>query len=78
LPAGIAVQPVLLDYGPEAASIAWVGEEHGLDNFMRILARRRPVELTVHFLTPLSGDALTNRKTMAAAAREALLRKLPG
>ncbi len=78
IPQGIAVQPVLLDYGPEAERIAWIGEEHGLDNFLRILARGRPVRLTVHFLEPLRGAALDNRKTIAAAAREALLRAMPG
>ncbi|MDE2435601.1 MAG: 1-acyl-sn-glycerol-3-phosphate acyltransferase [Sphingomonadales bacterium] len=78
LPAGIAVQPVLLDYGSEAAQIAWVGEEHGLDNFLRILAWRRPVPVTVTFLPPLSGDQLTNRKTISAAARDAILRALAG
>ena len=76
IPAGIAVQPVLLDYGPEAAQIAWVGEEHGLDNFLRVLARGRPVRLTVHFLPVLTGAQLENRKTIALAAREALLREL--
>jgi lyso-ornithine lipid O-acyltransferase len=76
LPPGIALQPVLLDYGPEAADIAWVGEEHGLHNFLRILARSRPVRIDVHFLPVLEGEALTNRKTIAAAAREALLRRL--
>lgn len=76
IPEGIAVQPVLLDYGPEAADIAWVGEEHGLDNFLRILARSRPIRLTVHFLEPLAGEALTNRKTIAATAREELLAAL--
>jgi 1-acyl-sn-glycerol-3-phosphate acyltransferase len=76
LPPGIAVQPVLLDYGPDAAQIAWVGEEHGLDNFLRILASRRPVPVTVHFLPPLVGEQLANRKTMAQAAREAILQQL--
>lgn len=76
LPEGIAVQPVLLDFGSEAAKIAWIGEEHGLDNFLRILARGRPLALTVHFLPVLTGEALTNRKTIAAAAREAMLREL--
>jgi 1-acyl-sn-glycerol-3-phosphate acyltransferase len=74
LPTGIAVQPVLLDYGREAAGIAWIGEEHGLDNFLRLLARRRPIDLTVKFMPVLSGPELTNRKIIAAAAREALLR----
>ena len=60
--------------GREAADIAWVGTEHGMANFKRILARSRPVELTVRFLPPLSGEALASRKTIAAAAREAILR----
>ena len=76
LPDGIAVQPVLLDYGPEAAAVAWVGDEHGLDNFLRILARRRPVNLTLRFLPVLGGAELTNRKTIAAAARAAMLAAL--
>jgi 1-acyl-sn-glycerol-3-phosphate acyltransferase len=72
-PPGVAVQPVLLDYGAEAADIAWVGAEPGLANFLRILSRRSKVELTVHFLEPLTGEALANRKTMAAAARAEIL-----
>lgn len=71
-PPGVAVQPVLLDYGPDAASLAWVGDEPGLDNFLRILAADRPVELTVDFLPPLAGEALANRKTLAAAAQAAI------
>lgn len=73
MPEGIAVQPVYLDYGREAPAIAWVGDEHGVDNFLRILARARPIRLTLHFLPPLEGESLKDRKTIAAAAREALL-----
>ena len=76
LPARISVQPVLLGYGAEAADIAWIGDEHGLDNFLRILARRKPVQLAIHFLPPLHGAALDSRKTIAAAAREAVMREL--
>ena len=76
VPEGIAVQPVLLDYGAEAADIAWIGEEHGFDNFKRILARRQPIRLMVRFLPPLTGKALHDRKTMAAAARAAMLAEL--
>ncbi len=76
VPEGMAVQPVLLDYGAEAADIAWIGEEHGLDNFKRILARGRPLRLTIRFLVPLAGEALRDRKTMAAAARAAMLAEL--
>ncbi|MFN5781350.1 MAG: 1-acyl-sn-glycerol-3-phosphate acyltransferase, partial [Novosphingobium sp.] len=78
LPGGIAVQPVLLHFGPEVADIAWVGEEHGVDNFLRLLARRRPIELTVHFLPVLTGAELASRKTIAQAAREAMLARLSG
>lgn len=76
LPPGIAVQPVLLDYGTDAAEIAWVGVEHGLHNFLRILARPRPLRITLHFLPVLEGPQLANRKAIAAAAREALLARL--
>ncbi|MBO9497867.1 MAG: 1-acyl-sn-glycerol-3-phosphate acyltransferase [Novosphingobium sp.] len=75
LPEGVPIQPVLLDYA-EAPGMAWVGEEHGLDNFKRILARGRPLHLTIHFLPVLQGAELANRKTMAAAAREAILRAM--
>jgi 1-acyl-sn-glycerol-3-phosphate acyltransferase len=73
LPDGLVVQPVWLDYGADAADIAWIGEEDGLDNFLRILARRKPIALTIHFPAPLRGQALANRKTIAAAARDAIL-----
>ena len=72
LPDGVSAQPVLLDYGAEARDIAWIGEEHGLDNFLRICARAQPLPLTIHYLPALSGDDLQNRKTIAAAARQAM------
>ncbi len=71
LPEGAVIQPVLLAY-EDVPGMAWVGEEPGLDNFKRILARLRPVRLEVHFLPPLSGAELTDRKTMSAAARAAI------
>jgi 1-acyl-sn-glycerol-3-phosphate acyltransferase len=67
----VPVQPVALDYG-EAAEIAWHGAESGMTNVRRILARRRPVELTIRFLEPLEGEALANRKVMATAAQDAI------
>ena len=67
-----AVQPVLLAYD-DAARIAWVGEELGLDNFKRILARLRPVRLTLVFLPPLADGALADRKAISAAARMRIL-----
>jgi 1-acyl-sn-glycerol-3-phosphate acyltransferase len=67
----VPVQPVALEYA-EAAEIAWHGAEPGLANVRRILARRRPVDLTIRFLDPLTGTALANRKIMTAEAEQAI------
>jgi 1-acyl-sn-glycerol-3-phosphate acyltransferase len=69
---GVTVQPVWLDYGALTTAIAWVGDEPGVANFKRILARRGPLELTIHFLEPLAAAALANRKSMAMAAHQAI------
>ncbi|WP_235829542.1 lysophospholipid acyltransferase family protein [Croceicoccus estronivorus] len=76
LPAGVSVQPVFLDYGAEAQAIAWYGEESGIANFIRILARWRPIKVEVHFLTPLADNALNSRKEMAAEAGAAIDREM--
>jgi 1-acyl-sn-glycerol-3-phosphate acyltransferase len=75
LPEGVAVQPAYLEY-EDAPAIAWVGEEHGLDNFLRILARVKPLRLRLHFLPPLEGGDLDSRKTIAAAAQAAIERAM--
>lgn len=71
-PETLAVQPVWLDYGPAVHQIAWVGEEPGLANALRILARLRPIPLTVHILPPLDAEERFDRKRMASAARAAI------
>ena len=76
LPEGLTVQPVALDYGRDGPEIAWIGVEHGRTNFLRIMARREHISITIHFLTPLTGGDLTNRKTMTAASHAAILAKL--
>lgn len=76
LPEGLTVQPVVLAY-EDVPEISWVGEEHGLDNFKRILARLRPIRLTIRFLPPLEGADLADRKTVAQAAQSAIARALP-
>jgi lyso-ornithine lipid O-acyltransferase len=76
LPDGVAVQPVLLDYGPQVANLAWIGVEPGQHNFKRLMAQRTPARLNVHFLPPLAGDDLANRKSIANAARMAILQEL--
>jgi 1-acyl-sn-glycerol-3-phosphate acyltransferase len=68
----IPVQPVWLDYGPQVQDIAWVGDEPGLTNALRILARWRPLHLTAHFLPPLQGEARANRKAVAHAAHTSI------
>jgi len=71
----VPIQPVALDY-KDAAEIAWFGDEPGMRNVNRILSRPGRVELTIKFLEPLTGDALTNRKTMTAAAQAAIQQTL--
>ena len=70
----VPIQPVALDY-KDAPEIAWFAGEPGMVNVRKILSRRR-VELTIRFLEPLSGEALTNRTAMTAAAQEAIARAL--
>lgn len=68
----VPVQPIWLDYGPEVRDLAWVGDEPGLANALRILARWRPIPLTIHFLAPLEGEARADRKAIARAAHDSI------
>lgn len=78
LPTGTRVVPVWIDYGREAATIAWIGEETGFANFLRILARREPLEVTVHILPALAGGNLGDRKAITLAARDAIETRMGG
>jgi lyso-ornithine lipid O-acyltransferase len=75
-PPGIMVQPVMLDYGEAGPDIGWLGEEHGRDNALRVLARRGSFPVNVHFLEPFHPRDFPGRKTIAAESqrriREAL------
>lgn len=71
-PPRLRVQPVFLDYGAEANEIAWLDPESGLDNFKRLLARKRPLLLTIHYLEPLPDAVEADRKLLAEAARAAI------
>lgn len=79
-PAGVLVQPVMLDYGAVAEEIGWVGEESGQHNAMRIMARKGTFPLNIHFLEPFSPEEYRGRKAIAAKARmeieEALVKAL--
>lgn len=74
----VPVQPVWLDYGPQTADVAWVGQEPGLTNALRILARWRPVRLTIHFLPALQEHQCSDRKVIARSAREAIAARIAG
>ncbi|GMN04094.1 lysophospholipid acyltransferase family protein [Erythrobacter sp. MTPC3] len=68
-PPGVMVQPVLLDYGSVAEWIGWIGEEGGLNNAKRVLARKGTFPLKVHFLEPFSPADFRGRKAIGAEAR---------
>ena len=67
-PPGVMVQPVFLDYRA-APDVAWVGDEPGLDNALRIFARAGSFPLTIRFLEPFDPAKLNGRKAVAAEAR---------
>lgn len=71
-PSGVLVQPVLIDYGLVAEDIGWIGEESGLNNARRTLARRGTFRLRIHFLEPFSPEEFRGRKAIAARARGAI------
>ncbi|MFB0610945.1 lysophospholipid acyltransferase family protein [Aurantiacibacter poecillastricola] len=75
-PPGVMVQPVVIDYGDMAEWIGWIGEESGLNNFKRVLARRGSFPVCLYYLEPFWPSEEGNRKTIAARARERIEAKL--
>lgn len=75
-PPGVLVQPIVLDYGPVAEWIGWVGNESGVNNFKRVLSRKGSFRLGIHFLEPFSPEEYRGRKAIAAKAREEIEAKL--
>lgn len=69
-PPGVLVQPVMLDYGENAVEIGWVGDESGLHNAMRVMARKGTFPLRINYLEPFSPENYRGRKAIAAKARE--------
>lgn len=69
-PPGVLVQPVLLDYGHVAEEIGWIGEESGVNNAKRIMARSGTFRLNITFLEPFSPEDHRGRKAIASKARE--------
>ncbi|MBX7540210.1 lysophospholipid acyltransferase family protein [Qipengyuania sphaerica] len=75
-PPGVMVQPVVLDYGENSEEIAWIGEESGLHNAMRVMARRGTFRLRITYLEPFSPEEYRGRKAIAAKAREEIEEQL--
>lgn len=68
-PPGVLVQPVILDYGPVAEWIGWIGEEGGLNNAKRVLSRKGSFPVRLHFLEPFSPEDFRGRKAISIEAR---------
>ncbi len=69
-PPGVLVQPVVLDYGEVAEWIGWIGEESGVNNARRVLARKGTFPLKLYFLEPFSPEYHRGRKAISSQARE--------
>ncbi|WP_420381918.1 lysophospholipid acyltransferase family protein [Novosphingobium sp.] len=73
-PAGVMVQPVVLDYGQDIGEwIGWIGTESGVSNAKRILSRRGSFPLEVFYLDPFDPRDYPGRKAIAAEARSRIL-----
>jgi lyso-ornithine lipid O-acyltransferase len=64
-PPGVKVQPIAIDYGSIASDIAWTEDESVGVNALRIMGRKRRMEVILHFLEPLNHDDFADRKAMA-------------
>jgi 1-acyl-sn-glycerol-3-phosphate acyltransferase len=67
-PREIMIQPVVIDYGPATALVAW-GDVDGLTNARTILASPGRKTVTLHFLEPFDPGEHPDRKTLAAETR---------
>jgi 1-acyl-sn-glycerol-3-phosphate acyltransferase len=71
----VRVQPIALDYGAAAHDLAWIGDESGLANVGKVLARRGTTPVRLQFLAPVD-PASGDRKALAAAARAEIVEAL--
>lgn len=69
---GVRVQPVAIDYGPLAETIAWVGEEGAGDNAGRVMTMKGGIPVTLRFLDPIDPAVAGDRKALAAQTQEAI------
>ncbi|MFO6448565.1 lysophospholipid acyltransferase family protein [Erythrobacter sp. NE805] len=68
-PPGVLVQPVIVDYGPVAEWIGWIGEEGGLNNAKRVLSRKGSFTVRLHYLEPFSPEDFKGRKAIGQESR---------
>ncbi|HTG38875.1 lysophospholipid acyltransferase family protein [Sphingomonas sp.] len=68
-PPGVLVQPVLLIYDARGRDLAWIGDEGGRDNAVRVLARAGSFAVRCVFLDPFHPRDYPGRKAIAAEAR---------
>jgi 1-acyl-sn-glycerol-3-phosphate acyltransferase len=76
-PRNMLVQPVFVDYGDAARSIAWCGGEPAGANAARILARTGNLPVTLRFLEPFDPKDFPDRKAIAAQAQKRIAACLP-
>ena len=68
-PRDLDIQPVWIDYGAAAHDIAWHNDEPAGANAMRLLGRKGPLPVTLHFLPPFDPEDYPDRKAVAEEAR---------
>jgi 1-acyl-sn-glycerol-3-phosphate acyltransferase len=68
-PPGVLVQPVIIDYGPVAEWIGWIGVESGVNNAKRVLSRRGSLNVRLHYLEPFSPEDFKGRKAIGQESR---------
>jgi 1-acyl-sn-glycerol-3-phosphate acyltransferase len=68
-PPGVLVQPVIIDYGPVAEWIGWIGQEGGVNNAKRVLSRKGSFRVRLFFLEPFSPEDFKGRKAISQESR---------
>lgn len=68
-PRDLYIQPVWIDYGEAARGIAWHSREPAGANVLRLLGRKGPLPVTLHFLAPFDPENYPDRKSVAEQAR---------
>ncbi len=67
---GVLLQPVAIDYGGEARTVAWTSGLGFGGEMMRLLGLAGRRRVTLAFLAPLDPATLPDRKLLSAAARD--------